>query len=162
MTPDPAAAELAAIRARSQEAADANDRRLVRALRLAIGAGVALDLVVIAAALLLGGRADLLGALVGTGAALVVTLPTLLTAHLGRRLGPAGMAGLVMGAWLVKMIVLIVVLVLLPGEATVSRPWLGIALLVGAVAPAVIEAWLMTRSRARIEAAPGAGDAPRI
>lgn len=148
---DGAEEDLGAVRARSEQVAAANDRHLLRALRGAVLAGIVLDLLVLLAALLLGGDGALAGALIGSALALVITLPTLASARAGVRQGPAAMAGIVLGAWLVKMIVLIVVLLAIQDVAGIARPWLGAALLIGAIAPAVIEAVMMTRTRPRLE-----------
>ncbi|UYG15971.1 hypothetical protein BRM3_10035 [Brachybacterium huguangmaarense] len=148
---DGAEEDLGAVRAHSEQVAAANDRHLLRALRGAVLAGIVLDLLLLLAALLLGGDGALAGALIGSALALVITLPTLVSARVGVRQGPAAMAGIVLGAWLVKMIVLIVVLLAIQDVAGIARPWLGVALLIGAVAPAVIEAVMMTRTRPRLE-----------
>lgn len=130
-----------------------NDRLLMRALLLAILAGIVVDAVVIVLAALLGGAGALPGALVGSGLALVVTLPTVASARIARPLPGTSYAMVLMGSWLVKMFVLVIALLLL-GEATwLSRPWLGVALLAGAVVAAVTEAVGMVRSRARLEVA---------
>lgn len=148
---EPTAAELTAIRDRSERAAARNDATMTRAVLIAIGAGLALDALAVVAALLLGGPGAVLGALVGTGLALVVTLPTLISARVGMRQGPAAMAGVVLGTWLAKMVVLIGVLLWVRTLGSIALPWTGYALLVGAVAPAVVEAVLLLRSRPRLE-----------
>lgn len=137
------------------ERAAANDRAMMRAVRRAVLAGLALDALVVLAAALIGGRPALLGALIGTGLSLVVTLPTLATARWGARGGVAGMAAVVMGAWLAKMVVLIGVLVWVRTLAGISLPWIGIALLLGAVGAAVLEAVLLLRGQPRLEVRPG-------
>lgn len=138
-------------RARSERAAAHNDRAMLRALVIAIGAGIALDALVILLAAVLGSEGAMPGALIGSGLALVVTLPTLLSARIGMRHGPAAMAGVVLGAWLAKMIVLVGVLLWVRTLPGIAAPWIGVALLVGAVAPAVVEALLLLRSRPRLE-----------
>lgn len=146
-----AEAELDRIRDRSAQTAARNDAAMIRAVMLAILAGLALDALVVLAALLLGGEGAVLGALAGTGLALIVTLPTLVSARIGARQGPAAMAAVVLGAWLVKMIALVGALILLRGLDGLSSPWMGVALLIGAVVPAVVEALLLLRSRPRLE-----------
>jgi hypothetical protein len=130
-----------------------NDRLLMRALLLAILAGIVVDAVVILLAAVLGGAGALPGALVGSGLALVVTLPTLASARIARPLPAASYAMVLMGSWLVKMFVLIIALLLLADASWLSRPWVGVALLAGAVVAATTEAVGMVRSRARLEVA---------
>jgi hypothetical protein len=130
-----------------------NDHLIFRALLISVLVGIAADLVLLVCAMTLGGHGAPKGALIGSGLALVVTLPTLLTARLGRRLDPTGQAMMLGGAWLVKMFVVIIVLLLVQDDATLSRPWLGIALLVGAVVAAVVEAVTLVRTKPRLEVA---------
>lgn len=147
--PDPAVASDEGIaRARRH-----NDRLLMRALLLAILAGIVVDAVVVLLAALLGGQGALPGALVGSGLALVVTLPTVVSARIARPLPGTSYAMVLMGSWLVKMFVLVIALLLLGDADWLSRPWLGIALLAGALVAAVTEAVGLVRSRARLEVA---------
>ncbi|MFC0673416.1 hypothetical protein [Brachybacterium hainanense] len=131
-----------------------NQNRIQRALLAAVGVGILIDLVIIAIAALALGRPELHGALIGSGLALVVTVPTLVTARITRDREVMVSAALLVGAWLVKMFVLIIVLALLQDATSISRPWIGIALLAGAVAAAVAEALLLLRGRARLEVEP--------
>ncbi|EWS83010.1 hypothetical protein [Brachybacterium phenoliresistens] len=131
-----------------------NQHHLHRALLLAIVVGAVIDAVLIVlAATLLDGPA-LRGALVGTGLALVVTVPTLLSARITRDRDPMMSAAVLVGAWLVKMFVLVIVLLLLQDVDGISRPWIGIALLAGAVAAAVTEALALLARRPRLEVEP--------
>lgn len=136
-----------------QRARSRNDAMMGRALLLAVAAGLVIDLVVIVLAATLGGDGALMGALVGSGLALVVTLPTLGSAVLSRRLPPMAWATVLMGSWMVKMFVLIIALLLLRDAEWLSRPWLGLALLAGALVAAVVEAVGMVRTRPRLEVA---------
>lgn len=138
----------------------ANDRTMMRALLLAIAAGIVIDLVVIVLAATLGGAGALPGALVGSGLALVVTLPTVLAARITRGLPPTAWAMVLMGSWMVKMFVLIIALLLLRDAEWLARGWLGVALLAGALVAALTEAVGMTRSRTRLEVADGASGTP--
>jgi hypothetical protein len=140
------AAEIA--RARS-----VNDRRLFRALVLAVAAGVLVDAVVLVIAGVAGGDGALPSAALGSGLALVVTLPTLITARAGRNLEIMGEAALLAGSWLVKMFVLVIIILLVSDATWLERPWLGAALLLGAIASAVTEAAILVRNRARLEVA---------
>lgn len=141
---EPTDADIARARAR-------NDRMMLRALLLAVAVGIVIDLVVIAVAWFAGDDGALAGALVGSGLALIVTLPTLGGALLSRSLPPMAWATVLMGSWMVKMFVLIIALLLLRDAEWMARGWLGIALLAGAIAAAFSEAVQMVRSRPRLE-----------
>lgn len=166
-TPDPAP-DAAARRDSAAAPTDAaigaararNDRLLLRALLIAVAAGLVIDAVVILVAVLAGGDGAVAGALVGSGLALVVTLPTLGSALASRRLDPTGWAMVLMGSWMVKMFVLIIALLLLRDASWLSRPWLGVALLAGAIVAAVTEAVGMMRGRPRLEVAEAAPERP--
>ncbi|MCG7426817.1 hypothetical protein M3A96_04385 [Helcobacillus massiliensis] len=123
---------------------------LTRAAAIGIAVGVVLDLLVIGIAAVGFDRAELWGAVLGTVLALVVTVPTLLTARFATHRGFGALASAVLGSWLVKMIVLIAVLLLVRGSASVSMPWIGIALLAGAVVATVVEISLMMRHTPRL------------
>lgn len=127
----------------------------LRAFVLAVVIGLALDAVAIAAAALLAGGPGALGALAGTGLALVVSVPTLLTARFALSQSPATFAAVVMGSWLVKMIVLLVAVMALRSVAGISLPWMGIALLLGGLGAAVTEAIALLRAQG--PAGPGSG-----
>ncbi len=137
-----------------------NERMLLRALLLAVVAGVVIDLVVILVALGVGKDGAVAGALVGSALALVVTLPTVGSALAARRLDATAWAMVLMGSWMVKMFVLIIALLLLRDAEWLSRPWLGLALLAGAIVSAVTEAVGMMRGRPRLEVAPTTPDDP--
>lgn len=128
-----------------------NDRRVTRALVTAVVIGAVVDLALIIAAVLLGGAGAIGGAVAGTLLALVITVPTVVTARLTRDLPPLAWAGAVMGGWLLKMLVLIVTLAVITDLEAVSRSWLGAALLAGALSSAVAEAWGLVRARPHLE-----------
>lgn len=136
-----------------------NDRAMRRALIIAIIAGLAADAVLCLVLLATLGGTAAQAAVIGAALSLVVTLPTLATAHFGARYGPAAMAGVVMGGWLVKMIVLIALVIWVRSIDGIALPWVGAGLLVGAVAAAVVEAVLLRRSRPRIEVRSDSGNA---
>ena len=91
------------------------------------------------------------GALVGAGLSLVITLPSLIVAYWGVKQSPTLMFGTVLLTWTLKMVVLILILIVLRGEPWLSMPWVGIALLFGAVAPIAVEGVLLARTRPKIE-----------
>ena len=128
-----------------------NDAAMVRVLLRAVllGAGLAVLAVVIAA--VLGPAAALRGAAIGAGLSLVVTRPSLLSARLGASRGPGAFAGIVLGAWLVKMIVLVAVLIAVKSLSGISMPWIGIALLAGALVPTLLEGLMLLRARPMLE-----------
>lgn len=128
-----------------------NQRHIQRALLLAIVAGVVIDLLVVVLAAVAFDAPALRGALVGSALALVVTVPTLASARLTRDRDAMMSAAVLVGAWLVKMFVLVIVLALLQDTSAVSRPWIGIALLAGALVAAVTEALVLLSRRPRLE-----------
>ncbi len=127
-----------------------NDRELRRAMRFAVAAGLLVDVVLITIAALQG-TPQLWGALIGTGLALVVTLPGLLIAERALRLAPIMLAALVLGSWLLKMVVVIIVIALVRDTGAVAMPWLGVALLAGAIAAIIAETVVVARRRPLLE-----------
>lgn len=125
-----------------------------RAVVIALAIGLGLDLVVLVLAASLGDRTAVTGALIGTGLTLVVILPTLAVVFLARRMTPVTMAAVVLGSWAAKMLVVIVVLLLVRDLPGVSAPWLGAALLVGAVSAVLGEGVLLARTRQPLDVEP--------
>lgn len=129
-TPDPAAGE---------HATDAERRVLRTALRdtlLLIGA-----LVVLGGGIgfLVAGLPGLWGALVGAAIAAFFCATTIWSMMRTVGSSPARMAAFVMGAWVAKIVVLIVVLVVIQGR-TFYDPWVLIAVLaVGAIGSALLD-----------------------
>ena len=76
-----------------------------RAVLLALVVGLVLDAIVITVAAVTADGPALIGALIGTGLTLVVVLPTLVIAVIGRRMTPVTMAAGVLGSWAVKMLI---------------------------------------------------------
>lgn len=132
-----------------------NARSMRRAVTVAILVGLGLDLLLVLSAALLAGAPQLWGALIGTALSLVVTIPTLATAHYGARGGIGTMAGVVLGGWLVKMVVLVIALLAVRQLGGVSLRWIGLALLLGAVVAAVVEGVLLLRHRTALEVTTG-------
>lgn len=125
-----------------------------RATLVALAVGLVLDAVVVAVAALRFETPAVVGALIGTGLMLVIVLPTVVIAFRGRHMTPVTMAVVVLGSWAAKMFVVIIVLALVRGLETVSSPWIGIALLVGAVCAVLVEGVLLVRSRQPLNVTP--------
>jgi hypothetical protein len=109
---------------------------LLVALPVALLAGWALD-----------GTAGLWGALIGMGIATVFFALTVGVALGTARLDVTALGAAVLGSWLVKMILLIVVLVLLRDADFYSRPVLFVTLLLATVGALVLEAVVVSRTR---------------
>lgn len=128
-----------------------NESRLSRAVLLAVLAGFAIDAVIIVLASAVGGDGAAPSALVGTGLAAIVTLPTVISARLMAQRDVLSAALILAGMWLVKMLALIIVLLLVRDLGFMAPPWAGGALLGGAVVAAVTEVLLLARRRAELE-----------
>ncbi|MFI2105488.1 hypothetical protein ACH436_19505 [Isoptericola sp. NPDC019693] len=144
-TPDPAAGPAAG--ATGEHATDAERRVLRTALRdtlLLVGA-----LVVLGGGIgfLVAGVPGLWGALVGAAIAAFFCATTIWSMMRTVGSSPARMAAFVMGAWVAKIVVLIVVLALLQGR-TFYDPWVLIAVLgVGAIGSALLDYRAVNRGR---------------
>lgn len=147
MSPRIASSDVSAARER-------NEKRLARAVLIAVLVGVAVDAVIVVLAVLLGDDEAVLSALFGTALAVVVTLPTPVSARLIARREALTGAMIVAGTWLVKMLALIIALSAVRDLGFFVPGWTGVALLGGAVAAAVIEALLLMRRRADLETDP--------
>lgn len=124
---------------------------LVTPMRRVLRVGLIAFLIALPAAVLLGylvaGTAGAWGAAVGMGIAVGFFAITV-----GVALGTAGMdatalGASVLGSWLIKMILLIVVLVLLRDADFYSRPVLFLSLLAGTIGTLVLEALVITRTQ---------------
>ena len=135
----------------------AGDRAMQRATLIALVVGVVLDAIVIAIAASRPEPAALWGALIGFGLTLVMVLPTVGITFLGARLTPISMAATVLGSWAVKMFIVILVLIGVRDLESVSMPWIGLALLVGAVSAVIVEAVLLARARQPLDVVPHDG-----
>ncbi len=136
-TPDPAADPAGG--ATAEHAAAAERRVLRTALRdtlLLVGALVVLGGGI---GLLVAGLPGLWGALVGAAIAAFFCATTIWSMMRTVGSSPARMAAFVMGAWVAKIVVLIVVLVLIQGR-TFYDPWvLLVVLAVGAIGSALLD-----------------------
>ncbi len=96
---------------------------------------------------LLGGTAGAWGALIGMGIAVAFFAVTVGVALLTAGMDATRLGVWVLGSWLVKIVLLIVVLALLRGSDSYSRPALFVALLVGTAGSLVLEARIVTTTR---------------
>lgn len=128
-----------------------NTRAVQRAFFFAIIVGLVLTVLFYTASLFIGGAKEQAGALVGIGLSLLVTLPTLVTALWGVKGSFGALAGSVLGTWLVKMGGLIIAVLALREATWLSLPWAGVALLLGAIVPTLVEIGLLLRERPQLE-----------
>ncbi|WP_258723905.1 hypothetical protein [Cellulomonas sp. NS3] len=128
----------------SSAAADAVFRRALRdmlvllALLTVLGVGVGG---------LVAGSAGVWGALIGVGLALVFSGTTVVSMLRTSHSSPQAMAGVVMGAWLGKIVVVIVVLAVLRGLDFYDRTVLATVLLVGVLGSALLDYRAVTNGR---------------
>lgn len=133
------------------ESRSINNAHVQKAAGAAFVAGLVLNTILVAIALIWGSSKEMWGALVGMALALVITIPALVTAFWGIKGGFAQLASSVLGGWLIKMAVVIITVILLRDQAWLSMPWAGVGLLVGAVIPTLVEIWILARSRPKLE-----------
>ena len=88
---------------------------------------------------LMAGTAGLWGALIGVALALMFSGTTVLSMLRTAHSSATTMAAVVLGAWLAKFLVLIVVLALLRGQDFYSRTVLALVLVVGVLGSAVLD-----------------------
>ena len=124
---------------------------LVAPMRRVLRVGLVALLVALPVALLVGwaidGTAGLWGALIGMGIATAFFALTVGVALGTARLDVTALGAAVLGSWLVKMILLIVVLVLLRDADFYSRPVLFVTLLLATMGALVLEAVVVSRTR---------------
>ncbi len=124
---------------------------LVTPMRRVLRAGALAALVAVPAAaavgFLLAGWPGVWGALIGIGIAVTFFAITVAAALLTAGLDVSTLGIAVLGSWLVKMVLLIIVLVLLREADFYHRPALFLALLVGTIGSLVIEALVVTRTQ---------------
>lgn len=118
-----------------------------RVLRVAVLAGLVALPVAALLGWLLGGAAGAWGALIGMAIAVGFLLVTVAVALLTARMDASTLGIVVMGSWLVKVALLMVVLGVLRGETFYSRPALLLALLVGVSGTLLLEGVVVTRTR---------------
>ncbi len=132
-TPSPEPAREDAARASSERAVL---RTALRDTLLLVGALLVLG---VAVGAIVSGTAGVWGALVGAALAAFFCATTIWSMMRSVGSGPAAMAGLVMGTWIAKVIVLVVVLALLRGADFYDRYVLFVVLALGAVGSALLD-----------------------
>lgn len=130
--PDPAPAAPTA----EPTAADAVFRRALRDTVLLL---VALTVLGVLVGALVAGLPGVWGALIGVGLAAVFSGTTVVAMLRTTRSAPQVMAGVVMGTWLAKVLVVIVALALLRGLDFYSAPVLAGVLALGAIGSALLD-----------------------
>ncbi|MCL2464581.1 MAG: hypothetical protein FWF28_05885 [Micrococcales bacterium] len=125
-------------------AADAVFRRALRDVAILLGALLVLGLVVGG---LLAGAPGVWGALIGWGLAVVFSTTTIVAMIRTSRSSPAAMAGVVMGTWLAKVVVVVVVLAVLRPLSFYSAPVLGAVLAIAVIGSAVLDYRAVTTGR---------------
>ena len=108
---------------------------------------------------LVAGRPGLLGALIGLALPALVLGVTLAAALLTRRSRPEVLAAAVLGSYLLKLVLVLVVLAVLRGLDSYDRPVLGVTALVGLAVALVAESAAMVRAKTPY-VTPGPADAP--
>ncbi len=96
---------------------------------------------------LVAGAAGVWGALIGVGLALVFSVTTVVAMLRTADSNAQTMALVVMGTWLAKVAVVIVVLAILRGQDFYSRGVLAVVLIVGVVGSAYLDYRAVTRAR---------------
>lgn len=124
---------------------------LVTPMRRVLRVGLIAFLIALPAAVLLGylvaGTAGAWGAAVGMGIAVGFFAITVGVALGTADMDATALGASVLGSWLIKMILLIVVLVLLRDADFYSRPVLFLSLLAGTIGTLVLEALVITRTQ---------------
>jgi hypothetical protein len=129
----------------------AGPQALVAPMRRVLRAGALVAALALPAAALVGwllaGAPGAWGALIGMGLAVAFFGITVGVALATARMAPTQLGIWVLGSWLAKMVLLIVVLALLRDEDFYSRPALFVALLVGTVGTLLLEARIVTTTK---------------
>ena len=124
---------------------------LVTPMRRVLRAGMVAVLIALPVSVLIGyavaGGAGAWGALIGMGLAAGFFAITVGVALGTAALDVTALGAAVLGSWLIKMVLLIVVLVLLRDADFYSRPVLFVTLLVGTIGALVLEAVVVTRTQ---------------
>ncbi|MFS0698913.1 hypothetical protein AB6N24_02965 [Cellulomonas sp. 179-A 4D5 NHS] len=128
----------------SSAAADAVFRRALRDMLVLLAA---LSVLGVGIGWLVAGSAGVWGALIGVGLALVFSGTTVVSMLRTAHASPQAMAGVVMGAWLGKVIVVIVVLAVLRDLEFYDRTVLAVVLLVGVLGSALLDYRAVTNGR---------------
>lgn len=134
---------------------------LQRALRDMLVLVGALAVVGVLAGWALAGLPGVWGALIGVAVALVFSGTTVLSMLRTASAPPATTAAVVLGAWLVKMVLLVALFVVLSGQDFYDRVVLVVVLLVGVLGSVYLDYRAVTRGRVPYTA-PVEGDASTV
>jgi hypothetical protein len=99
----------------------------------------------------IAGTDGLLSALVGAGMVLVFVSVTALSVSLGGKLPLSGFYGVVMGGWIAKFVLFIVVVGVLHKAPWVNGPVLFFTLVASIIGSLAIDSWLFIKARLPIE-----------
>ncbi|MBO3086367.1 TrbC/VirB2 family protein [Cellulomonas fengjieae] len=127
-----------------RSAADQVFRTALRDMLILLGALAVLGVGIGA---LVAGTEGVWGAAIGVGLALVFSGTTVVSMLRTSGSSPQAMAAVVMGAWLAKVIVVIVVLALITDMDFYSKPVLAVVLLVGVIGSAYLDYRAVSRGR---------------
>lgn len=100
------------------------------------------------------GMNGLVSALIGAGLALLFCGATILSVLIGQRLDPNAFFGVVLGAWLAKLLVFLVIVFLLRGQPFVVNSILVATMLVAAAVTVAMDAYLVLTARIAITEVP--------
>lgn len=128
----------------AHSAADAVFRTALRDMLILLGL---LTVLGVGIGALVAGMEGVWGALIGVGLALVFSGTTVVSMLRTSGSSPQTMAAVVMGAWLAKVIVVIVVLALIQDLDFYSKPVLAVVLLVGVLGSAYLDYRAVSRGR---------------
>jgi hypothetical protein len=124
---------------------------LVTPMRRVLRIGLIASLVALPIAVLIGylvaGASGAWGAAIGMGIAVGFLTITVGVALVTAGMDATALGASVLGSWLVKMVLLLVVLALLRDADFYSRPVLFVSLLVGTIGTLVLEALVVTRTQ---------------
>ena len=96
---------------------------------------------------MIAGVAGLISALIGAAMALVFTSMTAISVWLGGRLSLGGFFGAVLGGWIVKLVLFIVLVAALKGATFIVGPILFVCVVVSVLGSLALDAIAVSRSR---------------
>lgn len=96
---------------------------------------------------LIAGGAGLVSALIGAAMALVFTSMTLVSVWLGGRLSLGGFFGAVLGGWILKLVLFVILVATLKGASFIVGPILFVCIVVSVLGSLALDAVAVMRSR---------------
>ena len=96
---------------------------------------------------LVAGGSGLLSALIGAGMTLIFVTITAVSVLLGAKLSIGGFFGVVMGAWVLKLVLFIVLVKLLLGVSAINGPVLFFTLIASIMGTLVVDALVVSKAR---------------